>query len=135
MNEKGRLDGVKSRAKGKIKSAQGEGKGTNQLQVFCPTSRTAVFWALMPICCYWKHVSQLARLLWLIACPFFYQGDTKFTFSGSFFTRSPASLPALFAVFFVSPCLCSYLSYPALLSVLSFFSFSRPHTHTHTHTF
>lgn len=33
LNKKGRLDGVKRRARAKIKSARGEVKGTNQLPV------------------------------------------------------------------------------------------------------
>lgn len=40
LNKKGRPGGVKRRAKAKMKSAQGEGKGTNQLQV-SPSLRTA----------------------------------------------------------------------------------------------
>lgn len=54
LNKKGGPTGVKRRVKAKIKSAQGDGKGKNQLQV-CETAQTwerLFFKSLMPISCY-----------------------------------------------------------------------------------
>lgn len=112
LNKKGRLDGVKRRARAKIKSARGEVKGTNQLPVLwlCPSWRTAGFKSLMPIWCYWKHVSQLARRLGVLpTLPFILQRHIVSLALGLFSPPIARPLSGQFAILLSPLSFCFFL--------------------------
>lgn len=138
VESEGRAGWVKRRAKAEIQSAQGEGKGTNHLQV-CESFQARAR-LLSRVWCQSEVIGNMCPnqpdRFWLKACPLFYQGDTQFSFSGSLFLIS-CLLSGLFVLLSLHPSLSFSLSLLfALLFCLSIcllfpLFLLPPHMHKH----